>query len=155
VPRWLVRVHWARYDGATMIEARTEQDAVVRMMDGEDPIAELSGLEIDSAVVQCGIGMLRHVELGYWNGDTYETHRIPEPVELVSLQGTIAAIDAERVIHLHVCVALRDGSTRGGHLFAGTVHNTAEIALRMPAGITLEREMEPNGLSALRPKTAS
>ena len=85
-----------------MIEARTEHDAVVRMMDGEDLLAGLSGLEIDSAVVVCGIGMLRELELGYWNGAEYEKHRIEQPVELVSLQGTIAQMDGERVVHLHV-----------------------------------------------------
>ncbi len=138
-----------------MIEARTEHDAVVRMMDGEDLLAGLSGLEIDSAVVVCGIGMLRELELGYWNGAEYEKHRIEQPVELVSLQGTIAQMDGERVVHLHASVAQRDGSTRGGHLFAGTVHNTAEIALRMPPGIALERRQEETGLSGLVPTKAS
>jgi predicted DNA-binding protein with PD1-like motif len=125
------------------------------MMDGEDLIAGLSGLEVDSAVLTCGIGMLRKMELGYWNGEHYEKHRIEEPVELVSLQGTVAMMDGERIVHLHACVAPRDGSTRGGHLFAGTVHNTAEIALRMPLGIALERQQEPSGLSGLRPKIAT
>jgi len=138
-----------------MIEARTDRDAVVRMMDGEDLISGLSSLGVDSAIVLCGIGMLREFELGYWNGEAYERHRFVAPVELVSLQGTIASLDGERVIHLHACVAQQDGTTRGGHLFAGTVHNTAEIALREPPGIVLERRQEPNGLSGLHPKTAT
>jgi len=138
-----------------MIEARTDRDAVVRMMDGEDLLAGLPGLGVDSAVITCGIGMLREIELGYWNGEAYERHRFVAPVELVSLQGTIASLDGERVIHLHACVARQDGTTRGGHLFAGTVHNTAEIALRMPPGIDLERQQMSNGLSGLRPKTAT
>jgi len=138
-----------------MIEARTDHDAVVRMTDGEDLLAGLSALGDDAAVLTCGIGMLREIELGYWNGEVYEKHRIEEAVELVSLQGTVAMMDGERIVHLHTCVALRDGSTRGGHLFAGTVHNTAEIALRIPPGIALERAQEPSGLSGLRPTTAT
>jgi predicted DNA-binding protein with PD1-like motif len=136
-----------------MIEAMTERELVVRMMDGEDLMAGLLQLPVDSAIVVCGIGMLREIELGYWNGDSYEKHRFELPVELVSLQGNVARLGAERVVHLHACVAKRDGSTLGGHLFAGTVHNTAEIALGLPRGIVLERVEEETGLTGLCPRT--
>jgi len=126
---------------------------VVRMMDGEDLIAGLLKLPVDSAIIVCGIGMLREIELGYWNGKDYEKHRFDLPVELVSLQGNVALHGPERVVHLHACVAKRDGSTLGGHLFAGTVHNTAEIALGLPRGIVLERVEEDTGLVGLRPRT--
>jgi len=138
-----------------MIEARADCDAVVRMADGESLLDGLARLGVESGIVVCGIGMLREIELGYWNGEAYETHRHPAPVELVSLQGTIARLDGEVVAHVHVCIAQRDGSTLGGHLFAGTVHNTAEIALRTPPGIVLERLREDSGLSVLRPSLRS
>ena len=135
-----------------MIEARGTREAVVRMMDGEDLIGSLHRLSADSAIVVCGIGMLREIELGYWNGEVYEKRRLDPPVELVSLQGTVARSGDERVVHVHACVAKRDGSTLGGHLFAGTVHNTAEIALRLPEGIALERRQEGSGLTGLYPR---
>ena len=135
-----------------MIEAESESEMVVRMADGEDLIAELTNLPVESAIVVCGIGMLREIELGYWNGDRYEKHWFDPPVELVSLQGNVARFGDERVVHLHACVAQRDGSTLGGHLFAGTVHNTAEIALSLPKGIVLERRMEETGLTGLYPR---
>lgn len=122
------------------------------MVDGEDLIGELHRLSVDSAIVVCGIGMLREIELGYWNGEIYEKHRIDSPVELVSLQGTVARSGDERVVHVHACVGRRDGSTLGGHLFAGTVHNTTEIALRFPEGIALERREEETGLTGLYPR---
>ena len=125
---------------------------VVRMADGEDLIARLTGLPIESAIVVCGIGMMREIELGYWNGERYEKHRFELPVELVSLQGTIARFGDERVAHVHACVAQRNGSTLGGHLFAGTVHNTAEIALSVPRRIVLERKTEETGLTGLYPR---
>lgn len=149
----LVRGAWLRYDDRTMIEARTERETVVRMVDGEDLIAGLLQLSVDSAIVVCGIGMLRGIELGYWNGESYEKHRFESPVELVSLQGNIARLGTERVAHLHVCVAKRDGSTLGGHLFAGTVHNTAEVALGLPPRIVLERIEDATGLANLCPRT--
>jgi len=135
-----------------MIEARTDEDVVVRMADGENLIAKLTALSADSALVVCGIGMLREIELGYWNGDRYEKRRYESPVELVSLQGTIARLGDGRAAHVHACVAARDGTTMGGHLFAGTVHNTAEIGLRLPPGIALERVEEDSGLTGLRPR---
>ncbi len=126
---------------------------VVRMFDGEDLLNRLVGLQVDCAIVLCGIGMLRDVELGYWNGEIYEKHTIAEPVELVSLQGSIAVAENGPIVHVHACVAGRDGSTSGGHLFAGTVHNAAEIAVGLPEGIVLEREREETGLTGLRPRT--
>jgi predicted DNA-binding protein with PD1-like motif len=135
-----------------MIEARTKRDAVIRLTDGEDLLSELERLSADSAIVVCGIGMLREIELGYWNGEVYEKHRLAAPVELVSLQGTVARSGDECIVHVHACVGKRDGSTLGGHLFAGTVHNTAEIALGLPAGIALERKEEETGLTGLYPR---
>ena len=135
-----------------MIEAKSASEMVVRMVDGEDLIAGLTDLMVESAIVVCGIGMLREIELGYWDGERYEKHRLDPPVELVSLQGTIARFGDGRVVHLHACVARRDGSTSGGHLFAGTVHNTAEIALSLSRGIVLERETEETGLTGLYPR---
>jgi predicted DNA-binding protein with PD1-like motif len=138
-----------------MIEARTEREMVVRMADGEDLVVGLMELPIESGIVVCGIGMLREIELGYWTGECYEKHRVEPPVELVSLQGTIARLADERVVHLHACVAQRDGSTQGGHLFAATVHNTAEIAFSLPQGIVLERRTEETGLTGLYPRLRS
>ena len=135
-----------------MIEAKSERDMVVRMRDGEDLIGGLQELPVDSALVVCGIGMLRGIELGYWNGEVYEKHRLDVPVELVSLQGNIARFRDGCVVHVHACVAKRDGSTLGGHLFAGTVHNTAEIALGLPQGIVLDRVEEETGLTGLHPR---
>jgi predicted DNA-binding protein with PD1-like motif len=135
-----------------MIEAKSGSEMVVRMTDGEDLIAGLMDLPIESAIVVCGIGMLREIELGYWNGERYEKHRFDPPVELVSLQGNMARSGDERVVHVHACVAQRDGSTLGGHLFAGTIHNTVELALRLPQGIVLERKPEETGLTGLYPR---
>lgn len=135
-----------------MIEERTERETVVRMVEGEDLIAGLTDLPIESAILVCGIGMLREIELGYRTGERYQRHRFGPPVELASLQGTVARFGEERVVHLHVCVAQRDGSTLGGHPFAGTIHNTAEIALSLLRGIILERRREETGLTGLHPR---
>lgn len=136
-----------------MLKATRNGQWVVRLVDGEDLPAILAALPIDAGILVAGVGMLRDVELAYWNGEAYEPHRIEQPVELVSAQGNFARSDDGRVAHCHLCVARRDGSTFGGHLVAATVHNTVELFLQETEGITLRRTPEPSGLLGLTPST--
>ncbi len=135
-----------------MIEARGDREVVLRMVDGEDLLAELLGIDLDGAVILGGIGMVRDARLGYWNGVEYEEHEISEPAELLTMQGNIARREDEAIVHCHVTVARRDGTVAGGHLIGATVANTAEIVLHIPLGIVLERRMETNGLAGLYPR---
>lgn len=134
-----------------MIQATNGRESVLRLVDGEDLILSLRGVPLESAVIACGIGMVRDLRLGYWDGRSYEETRIDEPAELLSMQGTIAASADGRVVHCHVAVATRDGVVRGGHLLGATVMNTAEIVLLLVPGIRLQRLPEKNGLLALFP----
>ena len=134
-----------------MIQATNERESVLRLADGEDLVLSLRGVPVESAVIACGIGMVRDLRLGYWNGLSYEEMRIEEPTELLSMQGTIAASAGGRVVHCHVAVATRDGGVRGGHLLGATVANTAEIVLLLVPGIRLQRLPEKSGLLALFP----
>jgi hypothetical protein len=136
-----------------VIQATNERESVLRLVDGEDLILSLRGVSIESVVIVCGIGMVRDLRLGYWDGLSYEETRIDEPTELLSMQGTIAASSDGRVVHCHVAVATRDGGVRGGHLLGATVANTVEIALLRVPGIRLQRVPEKNGLLALFPST--
>jgi len=132
-----------------MNEASNARETVVRLRDGEDLVPRLVELGLDAAVIFCGIGMLRDLEIGYWNGERYEIRTIEEPVELLSLQGNLARHGDERVLHAHVCVASEDGVARGGHLVRATVHNTVELGMVALHGIALVRRKEENGLLGL------
>jgi len=136
-----------------MIEARGEREIVVRMVDGEDLVAELLSVAVEGAVILGGIGMVRDARLAYWNGSEYEEHTVSEPTELLAMQGNIAVLEGERIAHCHVTVARRDGSVTGGHLVSATVSNTTEIVLGLPSGIVLERRLDANGLAGLYPRT--
>ncbi len=135
-----------------MIKAEHECELMVRLKDGEGLISSLQELSLDSGVLLNGVGMLRELELGYWNGSSYEVKRIAEPVELLSLQGNFARKDEERIVHCHATVAKHGGAALGGHVIKATVHNTAEIFIHKLAGITLERKMEETGLAGLYPR---
>jgi predicted DNA-binding protein with PD1-like motif len=134
-----------------VMQADNGRELVVRLADGEDLVAALRGLVVRSAVIVAGIGMVRSLRLGYWNGRAYVESQIDEPAELLSLQGNIATSPSGKVVHAHVAVAAEDGVVRGGHLVGATVANTAEIALLLVPGIRLARRPEPSGLTALVP----
>ena len=136
-----------------MIEAHAEHDVMVRMLDGESLVDSLLSVELESAIIVGGIGMVRDATLAYWNGSEYEEHIVKEPVELLAMQGTIGRMDGKPIAHCHLTVARRDGSVTGGHLVAATVANTAEVALKKLPGIALERSIEANGLAGLRPRS--
>ena len=139
-----------------MIEARTDNDLVLRLTDGEDLVAVLHELNgIRSAAIVGGIGMVRSARLGYWNGQAYIAIEADDPRELLSMQGTISVRDGKPAVHCHVALAARDGTVRGGHLTAATVHNTAEIVCRILTGIVLERRPEASGTVGLYPRTTS
>ena len=133
-----------------MIEAKNEQEWVVRLQDGEDLVEALRRLDTDSALILSGIGMVRDAEWGYWNGEEYEVHAYSKPAELISLQGNLALDNTgQRIAHAHLSLAGQDGTVYGGHLVRATVHNTAEIGLLPLVGIALERRPEANGLMGL------
>jgi predicted DNA-binding protein with PD1-like motif len=135
-----------------MIKAESEQDLVVRLKDGEELISSLQGLSLDSAVLLNGVGMLRDLEIGYWNGSSYDVQQIADPVELLSLQGNFARKDEERIVHCHATIAKHGAAAFGGHVLKATVNNTAEIYIRVLTKIVLERKMEETGLAGLYPR---
>jgi len=70
-----------------------------------------------------GIGALNHVVLGWYDPEkrAYKKNAIDEECELVSLTGNVAIENGKPFVHAHVVVALKDGTTRGGHLLEAIV----------------------------------
>jgi predicted DNA-binding protein with PD1-like motif len=78
-----------------------------------------------------GIGAISDSVLGYFDPQKKTYLRIHEKGqhELLSLTGNLALYDNEPFYHVHVALGLRDGSSRGGHLFQATVRPTVELVL--------------------------
>jgi predicted DNA-binding protein with PD1-like motif len=78
-----------------------------------------------------GIGAISDAVIGYFDPDKKAYLRIHEKgqAELLSLTGNLALSDKEPFFHIHVALGMRDGSTRGGHLFEARVRPTVELAL--------------------------
>ncbi len=137
-----------------MIKAKSDDSVVLRLQDGERVPDALLQLGTTSAAVVAGVGMLRDVVLGYWDGDRYVEEPLDEAVELLSLQGNIGHLNERPVVHAHVVVGRRDLSALGGHLLRATVHNTLEVIVLTLPGVRLERRPEPSGLPGLYPSEA-
>ncbi len=138
-----------------MIKAESGDYVVIRFRDGTPLPQGLMELGITSGAMVSGVGMLRDLVLGYWDGKDYVRAEIEEPVELLSLQGNLGEKeDGEPVVHAHVAVALPGGKAMGGHLISATVNNTLElVVLRLP-GIRMTRRREETGLLGLYPSQA-
>ncbi len=134
-----------------MFKAKSGENFVVRLQSGEklpEALRELGSF----GMVACGVGMLREVVLGFWNGKGYREERLTTPVELLSLQGNIGEGPEGVVVHLHVVVGKEGGEAVGGHLLSAVVHNTAEILVLGTPGVRLMRRPEPTGLLGLYPE---
>ncbi len=119
---------------------------MLRFDKGEDFIpsftAWLEKNSIESATVICGIGMLKDMEIGRYDGREYTRMTEPESCEILSLQGSVSMKEGARFVHMHVSYANHDFQAIGGHLFSGIVSMTIELVVapmtpglvRKPAG---------------------
>ena len=115
---------------------------------GESITQALDDYGIYSGLVECGIGMIRDLEIGYWNGKEYERVKLPVPGEVVSFHGSVSSNDPR--LHIHVSVALKDHSVKGGHFFSGTADPLMEVHILRLEEIVLKRELNAkSGLNEL------
>ena len=106
--------------------------------------------EIRSGFILSGIGMLRDIEIGYFDGKDYHNQHLEEPHELVSLQGSIST-KGEVIIHVHCSLAGPGHGLKGGHLHKGTVNVINEILIKRLDGMELSRRLNPDtGLKELQ-----
>ena len=100
-----------------------------------------------------GIGAIGDAVIGYFDPQKKAYLRIHEKgqAELLSLTGNLALYDGEPFFHIHVALGLRDGSTRGGHLFEALVRPTVELVLTTYSR-SVQRKIDPDtGLALLDP----
>ncbi|HHF53404.1 MAG TPA: DNA-binding protein [candidate division WOR-3 bacterium] len=113
---------------------KKKNDIIVVIMEhGEDFLENIKKL-IESpelpelAIVVTALGMLNDVEMGYFDGEKYEIHKLAEPAELLGVSGLITK-DTDPPYHFHVTLGKKDGGVTGGHLLEGKVWNTVEMVL--------------------------
>jgi len=136
------------------MHGKEENGFVALKLDNDEDLFQCLNKAIDdfnikSGYILMGIGMLRDVEIGFFEGSEYLTKYLTEPHELVSMQGSISTKD-EIIIHIHCSLAGPDHLLIGGHLKRGTVNVINEIFIKKVEEIELGRNLNPDtGLKEL------
>ncbi len=135
------------------MESRTKNGKTIAVFsDGEDFVealkAMLPSLSPTVHAIVSAVGMFRDAELGVMIGDDYKRMTFPEPMEVLSLSGSVNPLD-EPVFHIHATLGGHDLGAVGGHFFRATVHNTLELIL-IDTGIRARRVRAMGALRVLR-----
>lgn len=132
------------------VDAGEEPQIHVVVLDtGEEAFAVLTRFANDagiSAASLTAIGAFERATVGWFDFDTksYRKIEVNEQCEVLSAIGDVAVgDDGKASLHVHIVLGLADGTTRGGHLMAGTVRPTLEaVFTEVPA--TLRRRKRPD-----------
>jgi predicted DNA-binding protein with PD1-like motif len=108
---------------------------VVVLDSGEEAFAALARFAGEagiSAASLTAIGAFERATVGWFDfaSKSYRKIEVDEQCEVLSAIGDVAVgDDGKPSLHVHIVLGLSDGSTRGGHLLAGTVRPTLEVVL--------------------------
>jgi len=112
-------------------------------------LGALNLYEIFSGEITFAIGMIRNLDVGYYNGKEYVRKVFPENLEIVSFHGSIA--ENEPRLHIHCAGANLEHNVVGGHFFSGIADPLLEVKITKYDGLKLGREKNPqSGLSELK-----
>src|ERR1700761_8896367 len=102
---------------------------------GEEAFATLTNFANEAGIAAASltaIGAFEKATIGWFDFDkkTYKKIEVDQQCEVLSAIGDVAVgDDGMASLHVHVVLGLSDGTTRGGHLMAGTVRPTLEVVL--------------------------
>jgi predicted DNA-binding protein with PD1-like motif len=108
---------------------------VVILDSGEEAFATLTKFANETALTAASltaIGAFENATVGWFDFDkkAYKKIEVAQQCEVLSAIGDVAVgDDGKASLHVHVVLGLSDGTTRGGHLLAGTVRPTLEVVL--------------------------
>lgn len=122
---------------------------VVVLDSGEEAFAALSRFANDAGITAAtltAIGAFQKATVGWFDFErkTYKKIEVDQQCEVLSAIGDVAiGDDGNASLHVHVVLGLSDGTTRGGHLLAGTVRPTLEVVLT-DTPVHLRRKKKPD-----------
>ena len=116
---------------------------------GEEAFATLTRFANEAKIAAASltaIGAFEKATIGWFDfaSKSYKKIEVNEQCEVLSAIGDIAiGDDGKASLHLHIVLGLSDGSTRGGHLLAGTVRPTLEVVLtEVPARLRRKKRTD-------------
>jgi predicted DNA-binding protein with PD1-like motif len=108
---------------------------VVILDSGEEAFAALTKFADQAGLAAASltaIGAFEKATVGWFDfaSKSYRKIEVGEQCEVLSALGDVAVgDDGMASLHVHIVLGLSDGSTRGGHLLAGTVRPTLEVVV--------------------------
>lgn len=127
---------------------------IARLFPNENVMEQLKEVcskhKIQTGVFLFGIGQLAEFELGFFKEKgNYMNQKFETPYELLSLSGNVSLQENGYEFHLHAALSGPDKSVLGGHLIAGIVSITLEVAI-LKTEIKINRVIEEGtGLKGL------
>jgi predicted DNA-binding protein with PD1-like motif len=122
---------------------------VVILDSGEEAFTALTRFANEARITAASvsaIGAFERATVGWFDftSKTYRKIEIKEQCEVLSAIGDVAVgDDGKASLHVHIVLGLSDGSTRGGHLLAGTVRPTLEVVLtEVPAKLRRKKRAD-------------
>ena len=122
---------------------------VVILDSGEEAFTALTRFANETRITAASvtaIGAFERATVGWFDfaSKTYRKIEVNEQCEVLSAIGDVAVgDDGKASLHVHIVLGLSDGSTRGGHLLAGTVRPTLEIVLtEVPAKLRRKKRAD-------------
>jgi len=138
------------------IGADDETQVHVAILDtGEEAFAALTRFANEaglSAASLTAIGAFERATVGWFDiaSKGYRKIEVNEQCEVLSAIGDIAVgDDGKPSLHIHIVPGLADGSTRGGHLLAGTVRPTLEVVVTEVPSTLRRRKRSDLGIALI------
>ncbi|HIU20650.1 MAG TPA: DNA-binding protein [Candidatus Limadaptatus stercorigallinarum] len=118
---------------------RFGEDIAVRLEVGEEVLSSLAELAEREGVTFAevsGIGAVDEFCVSVFDvkAKKYFDNDFREPLEIVSMSGTVTEQNGKPYLHLHASAGRADGSVVGGHLKRAVVSATCEIVLHTVYG---------------------
>ena len=107
---------------------------VFRIMPGQELLAEItrycSENNLTSGIVLGIIGSTTKATLNFLHSlpGNYGPEDFTGPLEIVAAQGSIASMDENTIVHIHIQLSDKD-ACYGGHLVSAEIFSTAEVVI--------------------------
>ncbi|ADW69143.1 PPC domain-containing DNA-binding protein [Granulicella tundricola] len=124
---------------------------------GDEVLSGLTDFAIQNHVGDAhftGIGAVSGATTGWLDlsAKVYRGTVTKEQVEVLSLTGDIATFQGKPVVHGHVVLGRRDGSTVGGHLWEAKVNPTLEVFVTVDERALPKRLDDESGMKVIDAK---
>ncbi len=123
---------------------------------GDEALSGLTDFAIQNHIADAhftGIGAVSGATLGWLDlaHKNYHPIHVDEQCEVLSMIGDIAAYNGKPVVHTHVVLGHRDGSTTGGHVWELHANPTLEVFVTANTAALKKKPDDASGMKLIDP----